>query len=212
MAWQFIFSKRRKVALLKSKANFFFAAYALLGMCLWVTSCRPDRIFTQPRELPPRKYIVPFQYSGQIYTIYDQVDYPKLPVDKEGWVIYLFPSDGILVTSSSNPVFQKGSYRWVQEWYQLTPEGKLQEIPPSFLSGGGGSGEFSVPLQRWLGSSTHFENASERCLYENDTIENKAVLNPDDPVYIEQEEQKLKNSRERLKQRCEYLFKHRTSK
>ncbi len=77
----------------------------------------------------PARCLVPFAYEGVLVTIFDQVGFPALPT-KDGFQIYQFPDDGIIITSS------KQEFGWASdETLDVMQDGSYLRIP-SRLSGG----------------------------------------------------------------------------
>lgn len=45
-------------------------------------------------------HLIPVGYEGVVITVYKQEGFPALPI-KDGFLVYEYPSDGIIITSSS---------------------------------------------------------------------------------------------------------------
>jgi hypothetical protein len=63
----------------------------LLLAIIGLSSCEKKRT--------SERHLIPSDYEGVVITIYDQAGFPELAV-KDGYRLYEYPKDGILITSS----------------------------------------------------------------------------------------------------------------
>lgn len=75
------------------------------------------------KKRTPERHLISFDYEGVVITIYDQPEFPELPV-RDGYRVYEYPEDGILITSSSL------EYGWASdETIDVLGDGTHRRIP-----------------------------------------------------------------------------------
>ena len=74
-------------------------------------------------ERMPDKYLIPSSYEGVVVVLYDQPGFPAIPT-KDGYLVYKFPDDGIIITSSKP---QYGSA--TDQTLDVLPDGSHRRIP-----------------------------------------------------------------------------------
>ena len=110
---------------------------ALLLSFLMLAACEKRRT--------PERHLIPASYEGVVITIYEQQGFAELPM-KDGFRVYEYPADGILITSSSQPedgwasdetldVLQDGTYRRISAG---NVEDRREHFAASGYQGGGG--------------------------------------------------------------------------
>lgn len=76
------------------------------------------------KKRTPERHLIPADYEGVVITIYDQAGFPKLP-KKDGYRIYQYPEDGILITSSKMELGQASD-----ETFDVLNDGTHRRVTP----------------------------------------------------------------------------------
>lgn len=95
--------------------------FTLLLVVVGLSSCEKKRT--------PARHLVHANYEGVVITIYDQAGFPALPM-KDGYRVYEYPEDGILITSS------KQEFGWgSDETLDVFPDGTHRRISSGNVGG-----------------------------------------------------------------------------
>jgi|SRR5690625_69557 len=74
------------------------------------------------RSRTPERHLIPADYEGVVIVIYGQEGFPELPM-KEGYRVFEYPQDGILITSS------EPGFGWASDdIVDVLPDGSFRRI------------------------------------------------------------------------------------
>tara|TARA_B110000908_G_scaffold171445_1_gene234226 strand:+ start:744 stop:1250 length:507 start_codon:yes stop_codon:yes gene_type:complete len=130
--------------------------FCLLVIALSFSSCEKKRTVEM--------HLIPVGYEGVVITVYKQEGFPALPL-KDGFLVYAYPKDGILITSSPQEFGSASdrTFELLDDGTQrpLGTDGRIERFAASGSQEGGGKPSMSYSF-KVIGTDSYWNSINSK--------------------------------------------------